>query len=665
MIDDAKESIVADRSNGRTRRVDPLSRGLRPLIALACGGLLCLSCADFDIWPLAWIGWVPVLWICLDERTGRPFRYGFLCGLAGLGGGFYWVVPYLQRFANLPLVLALPIFLALIAVQALSWGAFCWLLRRLRDGSGLGVTFLAPALFVAIELLTPSVFVWYFAITQAWVTPVIQIAELTGPLGVSFLLVMTNTALYEALHARWRGAAVPARTIGAAALLLLAVVFGFVRIAEVEGARRAAPKLRVGIVQSNTGIRKDSRTGRGERLAALQAASARLELEGAELVLWPESAFPYVLPRDLPVSSGQSVRTGFRAPLLFGALTKNPSGYPFNSALLLDAEGKVLGVYDKTILIVFGEYVPYYEQLGFLRRAIPAVRQFSRGKGPSVLALPTRHGPVRLGPMICYEDIFPSFGRRLAKARPNLLVNLTNDAWFGDSSEPWEHLALSVYRAVELRLDLVRAVNTGVSALVDSTGRVVARTGVVDPRKTPQAGVRTLLVEAAIQAPQTLYATLGEWFGASCLAASALVFLRARRREGAPVRWRLVATGAALLLASIVTVVALTGPGHLGLALSLLARTLPAGSVPDELALAVGWRLFLGLLAGCVALGALLARRAPLERALAVLAVWVAPAAILGNLEGQQAELVVGGLAGVLAASVAARLARIQEPSDP
>ena len=70
MIDDAKESIVADRSNGRTRRVDPLSRGLRPLIALACGGLLCLSCADFDIWPLAWIGWVPVLWICLDERTG-------------------------------------------------------------------------------------------------------------------------------------------------------------------------------------------------------------------------------------------------------------------------------------------------------------------------------------------------------------------------------------------------------------------------------------------------------------------------------------------------------------------------------------------------------------------------------------------------------------------
>ena len=129
---------------------------------------------------------------------------------------------------------------------------------------------------------------------------------------------------------------------------------------------------------------------------------------------------------------------------------------------------------------------------------------------------------MRIAPMIGCEDIVPSLGRRIARLHPNLLVNLTNDTWFGNTGEPWQHLALSVYRAVEMRLDLVRAVNTGVSAFIDSTGHVYANTRAVDPDDTPTPQPETLLQTVALQQAQTVYARLGEWFGISCLVLTAV-----------------------------------------------------------------------------------------------------------------------------------------------
>src|SRR5207245_2721671 len=149
------------------------------------------------------------------------------------------------------------------------------------------------------------------------------------------------------------------------------------------------------------------------------------------------------------------VQRNFHTPLLFGALTLGgASPYPFNSALLLDKTGNVAGLYDKNVLLVFGEYIPYYEQMRWIQRYIPETSNFARGTTAEVLTLKLDdQRTVRAGPMICYEDIQPSFGRRLTLGDPNLLVNVTNDAWFGRTSEPYEHLALAVYRAVETRLD--------------------------------------------------------------------------------------------------------------------------------------------------------------------------------------------------------------------
>jgi apolipoprotein N-acyltransferase len=199
--------------------------------------------------------------------------------------------------------------------------------------------------------------------------------------------------------------------------------------------------------------------------------------------------------------------------------------------VLLGGEDEFLARFDKNILIPFGEYVPFSGQLAFLDRLIPNLRHLSRGTEATMLPVETRAGTVRVGPMICYEDIFASFGRRLAAGSPNLLVNFTNDAWFGDTSEPWQHLNASVFRAVELRLDLVRAVNNGVSAVIDSTGRVRAATRVVDPGEGATADPDSLLERVAIQQAQTRYASLGEWFGYASVGASLLLALRVRRRE--------------------------------------------------------------------------------------------------------------------------------------
>jgi apolipoprotein N-acyltransferase len=618
--------------------------------------LLFLSCADFDIWPLAWVALAPLFVVLFDKRTEKPWFYGLLCGLTANGGGFYWIVGFLQRFGHLPLVAALPIFALLIGYQAITFALFAWALRRLRDHLDLGLVWLAPLTYVACELVVPYVFPWYLAITQAWVPPVIQIAELTGPLGVSFLLVLSNALLYEVYARRsWR------KLLPAVLILAANVGYGYLRIHQVSAAREAAPTIKLGVVQANIGIHEKFHPNlAADQLETHQQLSLKLIQQGAELLVWPESSYPYYFLRqqahDWPAGDRRQVQRGFDKPILFGSLTLSDK-YPYNSALLLDATGNLRGHFDKNILMVFGEYIPFYEQMQWLHRLIPETSNFARGT--DVAVLPLERSPlatsggdgktINLGPMICYEDIFPSFARRLVPLEPNLLVNITNDAWFGRTSEPFEHLALSVYRTIETRLDLVRAVNTGVSAHIDSTGRVRWKGPAVDPDEGPTPPF-IHIAEAAIQTPQQLYARLGEWFGSLCLALTLFLGLKARSRAGQPLDWRTTGRSAAALFGVLVAVASLSG--HPALALQILARRHVGES---DLTFATGVWLLPAALLGCVAAG-LIARRRRLEAAVAVVIVLVGPALLFGTLEGEQAGLVISAMLGVTVAFIAGKL---------
>jgi apolipoprotein N-acyltransferase len=226
------------------------------------------------------------------------------------------------------------------------------------------------------------------------------------------------------------------------------------------------------------------------------------------------------------------VRREFETPLLFGAVTRSTQDrYPYNTAMMLNGAGELTGSYDKVFLMLFGEYIPFYDSIPWFTKLFPEASNFSRGSDPASFPLQAGGHEYRLGPLICYEDILPGFARGVGQLRPNAFVNITNDAWFGRTAEPHQHLALAVFRSVEHRIEMVRAVNTGVSAHIDAAGRVLAQTESVDPAELPQPTPKTLLVDLAMLPGGGLYRHVGDLFGFACLGGLAFALFRSRRRR--------------------------------------------------------------------------------------------------------------------------------------
>jgi apolipoprotein N-acyltransferase len=399
----------------------------------------------------------------------------------------------------------------------------------------------APLVMVAIEIGMPQIFPYYLAISQAFVPIIIQIADLTGPLGVTALMLALNGALVDAWRLRDRGLRVAGR--GAAmvgVLIAVDLVYGAVRMHQVDTRRAAAPKVKTGVVQANVGIieKWDPREF-AKLLATHQYESWQLSRAGAELVVWPESSYPYALrrppdpfARDFGIEDPRRVRRNFETSLLFGAVTRSAQDkYPYNTAIMMNAAGERTGSYDKVFLMLFGEYIPFYDSIPWFTKLFPEASNFSRGSEPATFPLQAGGHEYRLGPLICYEDIIPGFARRVAKLQPNAFINITNDAWFGRTAEPYQHLALAVFRSVEHRIEMIRAVNTGISAHIDAAGRVLAETESVDPAELPPPTPKTLLVDLAMLPAGGLYRHVGDLFGFACLGGLAVALFRSRRRE--------------------------------------------------------------------------------------------------------------------------------------
>jgi apolipoprotein N-acyltransferase len=271
----------------------------------------------------------------------------------------------------------------------------------------------------------------------------------------------------------------------------------------------------------------------------LQAESLRLQHAGAQLIVWSEGSYPVTLPRkfsaDFSAESPGMIRRGINVPVVIGAdMADAAHADAFNSAILLDGEGRVAGRYDKVRLLAFGEYIPGIDAFPWLRKFLPAnIGRFTAGAGPGVMTL---QGPGaqawKLGPVICYEDILPGFLRGVGLLRPNLLVNLTSDSWFGAETEPWEHLALAVFAGVELRVSMVRAVDSGVSALIDPNGRVLQKTYADDPYRNPRAEDGIVVTAPIMPGGHTAYVAAGNLFAYLCIAAILILAGAAARTKG-------------------------------------------------------------------------------------------------------------------------------------
>jgi len=464
---------------------------------------------------------------------------GWWAGVVETGGGFYWLIDVMQRFADFPWWAAAPVFLLFCAARAIIFLLFTGIVYGIRQRRRVPMTALAPLCMVSCELVVPQLFPCGQWISQAWQPLVIQISELTGPLGVTALLMLVNGALYD-LAVDGRAARYPALT--AAALVAAALVFGAVRMRQVDDTVARAPRLKVGLVQPNFAYTVDGEFSRDEairQLAALQAESRRLQQAGAQLVVWSEGSYPVALPRDFAADFAPEflgmIRRGLSVPVVIGAeMVDAAREDAFNSAILLDSDGRAAGHYDKVRLLAFGEYIPGIDTFPSLRKLLPVgTGRFTAGKGPGVLTFKELGGQSwKLGPVICYEDILQGFLRGVGQLQPNLLVNLTSDSWFGAETEPWEHLALAVFASVELRVSMVRAVNSGVSALIDPNGRLVQKTYANDPYRNPRAEDGVVVTAPWMPGGHTVYVAVGNLFAYLCIAATlTLMGVAARRND--------------------------------------------------------------------------------------------------------------------------------------
>jgi apolipoprotein N-acyltransferase len=508
-------------------------------LATVSGCLWFLACTPFDLWLLGWVAAVPMLWAVDRARTLKGALFlGAWAGAVETAGGFYWLIDTVQRFTGFPWIAGVLVLILFCATRAVIFLVFTAIVRYMRRRREVPMAVLAPLGLVIGEFLVPQLFPCGQWITQAWHPLVIQIAELTGPLGVTALLMLVNGALYDlwSKHPAARAAAA-----GAAAMLAAALIFGTIRMHQIDVLVAHAPHLKVGLVQPNFAYTADGDFSPEEavrQLTALQEQSRRMEREGAELVVWSEGSYPVALPRtlaeDLPADSPGMIRRNFTVPVLVGTnMVAEDSGDAFNTAVLLDARGRVAGRYDKVRLLAFGEYVPGMTVFPWLGNLLPAgPGRFTPGTGPKIISLDVPgQAAWRLGPLICYEDLLPDYIRSVGAVHPDLLVNLTSDQWFGARTEPFEHLALSVFSTVELRTALVRAVNSGISAMIDPNGRLLEHTYADDPYRDPRPSDSMLVSAPKLAGGYTLYVAWGPWFPAAAILITAAIGYAVRRRR--------------------------------------------------------------------------------------------------------------------------------------
>ncbi len=509
-------------------------------IALIAGALSAMAMAPFNAWPVLFLTFPVMVWLIDGAGAGRwrgvpaAAMAGWWFGLGYFVPGLYWIgyafmvdastFAWLLPFA----ILGLPAYLALFTALGFAIARLVWT----RDGSRLLA--LAASLTIS-EWLRGHVltgFPWNafgYALTEP--LALAQTGSLIGLWGLTFLSVAIFASPAVLIDGTSRGRRPWIAPVMALAVLVAMAIFGGVRLANQPTTMVANVKLR--IMQPN--LQQDVRFNYSAKAEVMQkyltlsdraSGPQSTGVRDANILIWPESAFPFFLTREADAMAQIADLLPKGTVLITGAVRAPdlPPGVKitraYNSIYVIDHDGSVLSVYDKLHLVPFGEYLPFQnwmEKLGF-EQLTKVQGGFIAGTIRRTLQIP---GAPRVLPLICYEAIFPGDAAPRGD-RPGWIVNLTNDGWFGISTGPYQHLQQVRLRAIEEGLPVVRAANTGISAVIDPVGRVVARLGL------GLEGVLDAGLPSAI-AP-TIYVRFGD-IPVAILVAAALVFA-IRRRSG-------------------------------------------------------------------------------------------------------------------------------------
>ncbi len=441
--------------------------------------LVVLAAPPFNLWPLAFLSLIPIYLLIRNASPLVATFWSWLTGFLILLGGTFWWVDLLGRFADLSLPSSLGITFLFCAYQAIPyaiWGGVCSLLHRRYRVSWIVS---GPLVIALSEMIVPFFFKMYLGITLWRVWPLTQVAEIGGPTAITALLALINIVIAEALLSAKEHRMPAIVTKAGMAAILAVLLLGWGRASYIDSVRNGAPSLKVGILQPNFGIVSvEERKHKGEKyIKKLRDATQDLAKEDVDLIVWPETAWPFLfdrqMTREYPPGHPWEMRPGVKGRLLFGTLSHTFGGVDvYNSAVLVSGTGQITGRYDKVERVPFSEYIPFAKRFPEwakdIREQTTMWPDIVKGSGPEVLV----DGDLRVAPLICSEDTDMRYVHEVARKKPNLLVTIASDAWFGESGGAEQHLALATFRAVETRRDLVRATNTGVSAIITASGKV-------------------------------------------------------------------------------------------------------------------------------------------------------------------------------------------------
>ncbi len=503
--------------------------------AVFSGCLLTLSFPNFNLEVLAWAALIPLILVSYNQDVRRSFYLGFLCGIIHYLGAIYWVAYTLSQYGKLNWFLSIALLLVLAAYMALYIGVFTALSAWGYSICGDSFLFAAPFLWVSLEYLRTfmlSGFPWallgYSQYLNLWI---IQIADITGVYGVSFLILLVNYCLAAAI---WRfmntddsTGLIPCWRIvaGCAIIIILCLSYGFWRVESLNQEVQKYVPLKVALIQGN--IQQDKKWDPAYQDATMNIYK-RLSDEAAgaapQLIVWPETATPFYFQSDEKYQAQIFDWTvSWKSWLLFGSPSYEfalPKPKLYNSAYLVSASKSVAVRYHKIHLVPFGEYIPLKSILGFAGKLVAQVGDFSSGEEYKILQIP--QGKFGVG--ICFEVIFPQLVRKFFDRGAQFLVNITNDAWFGDTSAPLQHFSMLVLRAVENHTYVVRAANTGISGFIDPTGQIMSASHIF---------VEDYLIgNIRLIKNKTFYAEYGDVFSWLCIIIYGLWIFRVFRLKG-------------------------------------------------------------------------------------------------------------------------------------
>lgn len=429
-----------------------------------------------NLWILAWFGFIPLFFALENKSKGKAFLLTYFTGFIFWWGIIYWLV-HVTLLGTTILILYLALYFAI----------FGFIISRSTLPTTPYPLLFVPSLWVLLEYLRSHLFTGFgwalLGYSQYLNLPIIQIADISGAYGVSFLVMMTNVWIYRVARNGWREAVKKQKIIFPSFILLLSLTYGFYKLTRIPHPASRTP-LKISVIQGNIPQElKWNPEAKDFIIDKYLKISTQAAKEAPDLIIWPEASLPVVLEEEpLYFAQVKDFARTHNMKLLLGAVTRKENLF-YNSALLVSPKVAAPLRYDKLHLVPFGEYIPFRRIFGFLETIVP-IGDISAGRKYSIFSLikktdndQTTRQPddqTNFSVLICFEDLFPQLSRLFVKKGADFLVNITNDAWYKETPAPYQHLVASVFRAVENRTYLVRSANTGISGFIGPDGKIIS-----------------------------------------------------------------------------------------------------------------------------------------------------------------------------------------------